>query len=75
MPCCTLQKMSSKLPLSSCRNGTPVVLMTSKHSQVPARLTVTTIEAGESVQHVVKVSWPSWLVITAWHGMAWHMKV
>jgi hypothetical protein len=56
-----LQEPAAKVPITSCRSGTPVVLTTASGSQVPFKLTVRTKEQDEHTSHVVflhKLTWP-----------------
>ena len=55
------QEPAAKVPITSCRSGTPVVLATASGSQVPFKLTVRTREQDEHTSHVVflhKLTWP-----------------
>jgi hypothetical protein len=61
LPSTTPQEPAAKVPITSCRSGTPVVLTTASGSQVPFRLTVRTKEQDEETSHVVflhKLTWP-----------------
>jgi hypothetical protein len=47
--------MPSKVPLCSCRNGAPVVVITQQRTPVPAKLVITSREQGDEVMYIVKV--------------------
>ena len=50
-----MQDMPSKVPISSCRNGTPVVLITQQRTPVPCTIELSTKENGDDSMHIVKV--------------------
>jgi len=61
LPTTSPQEPAAKVPITSCRSGTPVVLTTASGSQVPFKLTVRTKEQDEHTSHVVflhKLTWP-----------------
>lgn len=49
------QDIPTKAPPASCRNGTPVVLITHQRTPVPAKLEISTKEVGEDHMYIVKV--------------------
>jgi len=53
-----LQDIPSKVPLCSCRNGAPVVLITQQRTPVPAKVEITSKETGDEHLYIVKVKRP-----------------
>lgn len=50
-----LQSVAAKVPVTSCRSGTPVMMLTAQSVQIPVSLTVSTHEVDEKTHHVCMV--------------------
>jgi hypothetical protein len=53
--CLCLQNAHSQVPLCSCRNGAPVVLINAAGVGQPAKIQISSKEQGEDIIHVIKV--------------------
>lgn len=51
-----LQNATSRVPLCSCRNGAPVVLINASGQGTPCKLQISSMDRGDETVHVVRVS-------------------